>query len=83
MSAEVIPLDRRVVLWTSEAAAYLGVSRKTVQRMCQQGKIPCGHVNGKYVLRLDALDRWAKSQVKEPEDQAPDVPRLAMVVPSP
>ncbi len=59
-----IPLEQRVVLWSDEAAAYLGLSQATVEQLAKKGELPHGRLGGpkgRYLFRLDALRRWAET----------------------
>ena len=51
------------VLSTDEAAAFLRVHPKTLQRMARQGQVPAYRIGDLWRFRASALDAWLTSQV--------------------
>lgn len=47
---------------TAPAAAYIGVCRRTFERVREEGKIPFYKIGGQYLYRIEELDRWVSSQ---------------------
>jgi len=46
-----------------EAAHYLKVSKKTIQRLIAAGSIPCAKVGGQWRFLKEILDIWLQSQM--------------------
>jgi excisionase family DNA binding protein len=43
---------------TSEAAKYIGLSRRTLQRLLDDRQIPYRQVNKRRIIAKHVLDRW-------------------------
>ena len=52
MSTDANPLTTRRYVTTSEAAAYLGVTARTIRQMIADGRIT-GYRNGSRLVRVD------------------------------
>jgi excisionase family DNA binding protein len=55
-----------------ELADYLRVSRATIYRLAQAGKIPCGKVGRTWRFRKETIDSWISEQPNSPTE--PDWP---------
>lgn len=66
----------RRYLTLDEAAQYLALSRRSLQRCIAAGDVPAYKVRGRVLLRLDQLDAWidrsttTKSRVQVLVDRA-------------
>ena len=65
---------------TDQAAHYVGLSRRTLEKMRTAGGGPRFRKHGRYVrYHIDDLDEWSAEHVKtstsEPDRQRPDHPR--------
>ena len=45
-----------------EAAAYLRLHVKTLQRLAHDGKVPCARIGKYWRFRLSDLDRWVRER---------------------
>lgn len=54
------------VLTIEELAGYLKISKSTLYKLAQEGKIPCQKVGKHWRFRKEAIDRWLEEspQVK-------------------
>lgn len=46
------------VLTIEELAGYLKISKSTLYKLAQEGKIPCQKVGKHWRFRKEAIDRW-------------------------
>ena len=46
------------VLTIDELAAYLKISRSTLYKLAQDGRVPCQKVGRHWRFRKQAIDRW-------------------------
>lgn len=53
------------VLNTKDAAAYLGMSVRTIYRLAASGQIPAAKVGRQWRFHVDAIDRWLISKSKD------------------
>jgi excisionase family DNA binding protein len=51
-------------LKVAEAAAYIGVSDRTLRTLIAEQKIPVVRIGGRIVLRLVDVDRWLESKLE-------------------
>jgi excisionase family DNA binding protein len=45
-----------------EAASYLRMHVKTLQRMAREGRVPCARIGKHWRFRLSDLDHWVREQ---------------------
>ena len=62
------------VLTIDELAEYLRISRSTLYKLAQEGRVPCQKVGRHWRFRKQAIDRWlgdgGTDRVKAEEDGA-------------
>lgn len=58
-----VPCTPEAVLDTKEAAAFLKIHPKTLQRMARQGRIPAYRIGDLWRFRLSVLNVWLASTV--------------------
>lgn len=59
---------KRTTLTMKEAAEYLGVSYWLINQLVRKKQIPCCKVGGKYLFRVQALDRYLANMEQESID---------------
>lgn len=73
LASFIAPQPKRTGLTTEEAADYLGVSGKTVMRLCKQGRLRKQPVGGRSVRfnvsDLDAVKSSPKSHTNDPHQR--------------
>ena len=50
------------LLSAEEAAAYLRIHTKTLQKFAREGQVPCVRMGKYWRFRLSALDVWVRAQ---------------------
>jgi excisionase family DNA binding protein len=81
----VMPTPQRRGYRITDAAAYLGVSRPTINGLIKTGQLPAVHVGGLILIAVEELDRILREgattpQPKRSEDRRrPGRPRLGEV----
>lgn len=62
MNTASTTINRPITLNRLEAAEYLGIGVRTLDRMVADGTIPSGKFRGRRVFNRELLDRWASEQ---------------------
>jgi len=52
------------IMTIGEAAQYLRISRSSLYKVAQEGRIPCQKVGRHWRFRKQALDRWLETYPK-------------------
>lgn len=63
MDDEILTLD--------EVAAYLKVTKRTLYRLAQDGKLPAFKVGGSWRFKREAIDAWIQEQMAAQSNAAP------------
>lgn len=66
---KAIMAGQHSVLTVREAASYLRVSPKAIERMAVEGEIPAVEIDGRYRFPKSNLDDWLASQSAENEEE--------------
>ena len=63
-------MDEQSVMTIDELARYLKLSKSTLYKLAQAGRVPGKKVGKHWRFRKDAIDRWLKDcdEAAEPED---------------
>ena len=56
---------QRTTLTMKEAAEYLGVSYWLINQLVRRKQIPCSKVGGKFLFRVQVLDKYLSSKEQE------------------
>ena len=56
---------QRTTLTMKEAAEYLGVSYWLINQLVRRKEIPCSKVGGKFLFRIQVLDKYLSSKEQE------------------
>jgi excisionase family DNA binding protein len=66
---KAIMAGQHSVLTVREAASYLRISPKTIERLAEEGEIPVVEIDGRYRFPKSNLDDWLASQSAENEEE--------------
>ncbi len=66
---KAIMAGQHSVLTVREAASYLRVSPKTIERLIEDGEIPAVEIDGRYRFPKSNLDDWLAHQSAEHEEE--------------
>ncbi len=66
---KAIMAGQHSVLTVREAASYLRVSPKTIERLIEDGEIPAVEIDGRYRFPKSNLDDWLANQSAEHEEE--------------
>ena len=55
----------RTTLTMKEAAEYLGISYWLVNQLVRRKQIPCSKIGGKFLFRVQALDKYLTKKEKD------------------
>jgi excisionase family DNA binding protein len=66
---KAIMAGQHSVLTVREAASYLRVSPKTIERLAEDGEIPAVEIDGRYRFPKSNLDDWLAQQSAEHEEE--------------
>ena len=67
--------SRDAILTLDDLAAYLQLSKSSLYKLCQAGKVPGTKIGRHWRFHRDAIDAWIKDGV--PPTQAYGVPKTA------
>ncbi len=56
---------QRTTLTMKEAAEYLGISYWLINQLVRRKEIPCSKVGGKFLFRIQVLDKYLSSKEQE------------------
>ena len=56
---------QRTTLTMKEAAEYLGVSYWLINQLVRRKQIPCSKVGGKYLFRVQVLDKYLNKKEQD------------------
>lgn len=56
---------QRTTLTMKEAAEYLGISYWLINQLVRRKEIPCSKVGGKFLFRVQVLDKYLSSKEQE------------------
>ncbi|WP_442483354.1 helix-turn-helix domain-containing protein [Aeoliella sp. SH292] len=61
-----MPTDRIHIFTIDELATYLKVSKSTLYKLAQEGKVPGQKVGKHWRFRREAIDHWLDQQSDKP-----------------
>jgi len=67
---KVAPMEKLLTL--EEVADYLRLSKDTVYRLANTGKIPASKVGSQWRFRREDVDQWLEKNKNVRRDEAPD-----------
>ena len=56
---------QRTTLTMKEASEYLGISYWLINQLVRRKEIPCSKVGGKFLFRIQVLDKYLSSKEQE------------------
>ena len=56
---------QRTTLTMKEAAEYFGISYWLINQLVRRKQIPCSKVGGKFLFRIQVLDKYLSSKEQE------------------
>ena len=66
---KAIMAGQHTVLTLREAAAYLRVGSKALERLAEDGKIPASEIDGRWRFHKTSLDNWMTMKTAKTEDK--------------
>jgi len=59
-----MPVEEKIALNVSEAAAALGISRPTLYQLCRRDDFPVARVGGRILFPREKLQAWLEKQAE-------------------
>jgi len=59
-----------------EAAAFLGLHRETIKRLCRSGRLPAEKVNNAWLIHIESLKQF-KTNYREKRGRRPQTQHLS------
>ena len=64
MNGEVTHMTQDKYLTVAELSEYLHIHRTTIYRMLREGKLPGFRIGSDWRFSLEAIEEWARDQMK-------------------